>query len=308
MSEAITVIGAAGFVGRHMVRALAGAGHRVLALSRAALPDSLPGVEQITGTFDRPGDYLYCLSRSAVVVHAASASTPGSTAGQPLSELRINLGPTLALIEALQETPGCRLVYLSSGGSLYGNTAAGAATEEHLLRPRSYHGAGKVAAEHFIRAWAAQFRGRAVILRPSNLYGPGQSLRSGFGIVPTAFDKILRHEPLTVWGDGLSVRDYLYIDDFVELCRAVIAAPMRPGVDVVNAASGIGVSVDELLRAIETVTGRTLARHYDPTRPVDLLQVTLDIGKAGSRYGWRPATPLAEGLARTWQWYRSRQP
>ena len=308
MSKTITVVGASGFVGQHLVRTLSRAGHHVLALSRSPLPDSQPGVDRITGTFDRPDDYLPCVRRSAFVVHTASASTPGSTAGRPLSELRMNLAPTLALIEALQETPGCGLVYLSSGGTLYGNTAAAAATEEHTLRPRSYHGAGKVAAEHFIRAWAAQFRGRAVILRPSNLYGPGQPLRSDFGIVPTAFDKIMRNESLTIWGDGSSVRDYLYIDDFIELCQAVIASPMTPGVEVVNAASGSGASVDELLRTIETVTGRELARHYDATRPIDLLHVTLDISRAYSRYGWRPAVPLAEGLARTWQWYRSHHP
>jgi UDP-glucose 4-epimerase len=305
MPETVAVIGASGFVGQYLVRSLSGEGKHVLALSRAELPDSPPGVEQIVGAFDRPADFLPILRQSAVVVHAASASTPGSTAGRPLSELGLNLGPTLALIEALQETPDCRLVYLSSGGTLYGNTDGLAAIEESPLRPRSYHGAGKVAAEQFIRAWAAQFRGRAVILRPSNLYGPGQSLRRGFGIVPTAFDKILRNEPLTIWGDGQSVRDYLYIEDFIDLCLAVIASPMTPGVEVINAASGLGVSLDELLRTIEAVTGRTLARHYDPTRPVDLLRVTLDISNAGNRYGWQPATALTDGLAQAWQWYRS---
>lgn len=308
MSDAITVLGASGFVGRHLVGILSGAGHHVLALARTAMPDLPPHVDQIVGTFDRPEDYLPALNQSAVVVHAASASTPGSTAGKPLSELRINLSPTLALIEALQEVPGCRLVYLSSGGTLYGNTPTAAATEEHPLRPRSYHGAGKVAAEHFIRAWAAQFHGRAVILRPSNLYGPGQSLRKGFGIVPTAFEKILRNELLTIWGDGLSVRDYLYIDDFTELCRAVVTSPMMPGVDVVNAASGTGVSIDDLLQSIEAVTGRTLTRRYDATRPIDLLRVNLDITKANDLYKWRPTISLSEGLARTWQWHRSRQP
>lgn len=308
MPETITLVGASGFVGRHLARALANTGNRVLALTRAALPTDQPGIEQIVGTFTRPEDFRPFLGQSSVVVHVASASTPGSTAGQPLAELGINLGPTLSLIEALQDVPGCRLVYLSSGGTLYGNTAAAPATEEHQLRPRSYHGAGKIAAEQFIRAWAAQFRGRAVVLRPANLYGPGQSLRNGFGIVPTAFDKILRNEALTIWGDGQSVRDYLYIDDFIELCRSVIASPMSPGVDVINAGSGIGVSINELLQTIEAVTDRALPRHYDPTRPVDLLRVTLDISRANSRYGWQPATSLVDGLAQSWQWYCATHP
>jgi UDP-glucose 4-epimerase len=308
MPDKILIIGAAGFVGRHLANALAGGDRQVLALTRSAQPDPIPGVEQIVGAFDRPDDYRPFIAQASVVVHAASASTPGSTAGRPLSELSCNLAPTLALIEALQEAPDCRLVYLSSGGTLYGNTGDAAATEDSPLRPRSYHGAGKAAAEHFIRAWAAQFRGRGVILRPSNLYGPGQCLRSGFGVIPAAFDRILRNEPLTIWGDGQTVRDFLYIDDFIDLCLAVIAAPMTPGVEVVNAASGIGITLDDLLRTIEAVTGRALPRHYDPTRPVDLLRVTLDVARARSRYAWRPATSLAAGLARTWEWYRSSHP
>jgi UDP-glucose 4-epimerase len=308
MSERIVVIGASGFVGQHLVTTLTDAGHEVVALTRTAMRNPPSGVRQIPGAFDLPEHFRPFVDQASVVVHVAAASTPGSTAGRPVSELRLNLEPTLALIEALQETPDCRLVYLSSGGTLYGNTTDAAATEESQLRPRSYHGAGKVAAEHFIRAWAAQFHGRAVILRPSNLYGPGQTLRSGFGIVPTTFDKLLSGKPLTIWGDGRSVRDFLYIDDFIALCQAVVTSPMTPGVEVINAGSGAGISIDEVLRTIETVTGKTLIRHYDPTRPVDLLRVTLDISLARARYGWQPATSLAEGLTRSWRWYCSSQP
>ncbi|WIM05474.1 MAG: NAD-dependent epimerase/dehydratase family protein [Candidatus Nitricoxidivorans perseverans] len=305
MIDAIAVVGASGFVGRCLLEALPAFGAPVLALARREPSRPLPGVNAVVGRFESPGDFLPWLRRSRLVVHAASMSTPGSTAGNPLAELHGNLAPTLALLEALQAAPECGLLYLSSGGTLYGDTGPTPASEQGALRPKSYHGAGKAAAEHFIRAWSSQFGGRAVILRPSNLYGPGQTLRNGFGIVPTAFEKILRREPLTIWGDGSSIRDYLYIGDFIDLCLSVIRAPMPAGAEPLNAASGRGVSLNDLLREIETVTGGTLIRKYDATRPGDVGRVVLDNRKAQRIYGWRPATTLAEGLARSWDWYAS---
>jgi UDP-glucose 4-epimerase len=303
----ITVVGAAGFIGRHIIDAFAVRGIRVLALTRDDLPSPPEGVKVVTGEFEQPEDYRPWLAGSQAVIHAASMSTPGSTAGHPLAEVRENLAPTLALLEALQEAPHCRLVYLSSGGTLYGDTGRESASEHSPLRPRSYHGAGKAAAEQFIGAWGAQFGGTAVVLRPANLYGPGQGPRSDFGIIPAAFDSLLRNEPLVIWGDGHSLRDYLYIEDFIGLCVSAALAPPSPGTEIVNAGSGMAISLNTLLDLIEATTGRRVERRYEKGRAVDVPHVALDIAKAVRLYGWRPTVPLAEGLARTWQWFRSRQ-
>lgn len=302
MSDHILVLGAGGFVGRHLVRALARRGERVIAVSRQPV-DAIAGVEFIVASLVEPEHFMPLLARSRAVVHLASRSTPGSSAGRPLTELDDNLRPTLALLQALQEQPNTNLLYLSSGGSVYGANSNSPSTEAAALEPRSYHGAGKVASEHFISAWCSQYGGAATILRPSNIYGPGQNERAGFGIVPTVFGKITRDEILAVWGDGSAVRDYLYIDDLVKLCEFILAAPMPAGVSTLNAASGIGVSLNDLLHAMEEIAGKRLPRTYQTQRAVDARLIVMDPSLAYRHYGWSAATSLQDGLRQTWKWF-----
>lgn len=302
MTDAVLVLGAGGFVGSHLVRALAERRERVIAASRSPM-DTGMRVETHFGEFREPADYLPLLRRSRAVMHLASGSTPGSSAAQPLRELEENLRPVFALLQAMQEFPVIPLIYVSSGGTLYGYQQGDAADESTPVVPRSYHGAGKAAAEHFISAWCAQFAASATIVRPSNLYGPGQPERLGFGIVPAAMGKTLRGETLHIWGDGSAERDYLYIDDFVRLCMAVLDGERQSGARVLNACSESSVSLDELLDEIERVTGRTLVRTYDPSRVVDVPKVAMRASLARQLYGWAPGMSLREGLELTWKWF-----
>lgn len=305
MADHILVIGAGGFAGSRLIRDLAARGERLIAVGRKAFAASGAGVETIVVAGRDPQDYLPLLRRSRAVVHLASASTPGSSAAQPLLEVDENLRPTLALLQALQEYPALPLVYVSSGGTLYDPKADADADESAMVAPRSYHGAGKIAAEHFIAAWCRQFRASAIILRPSNLYGPGQAERSGFGIVPAAFGKILRGETLHVWGDGSAERDYLHIDDFTRLCMDVIDAKPLSGARVINACSGGSISLNDLFGMIEQVTGRALQRSYEAARAVDMPRVEMQADRARELYGWTPNIALRDGLERTWQWFNS---
>ena len=304
MDDHILVLGAGGFVGRHLVRALAQRGDKVIAASRRPIPFGEANVQSVIGELSDPADFMPLIARSRTVVHLASRSTPGSSAGNAMAELNNNLHPTLGLLEALQHKPRTELLYLSSGGSLYATTDDAAAETAPVL-PRSYHGAAKIAAEHFIAAWCLQYGSAATIVRPSNIYGPGQTERAGFGIIPTVLGKTIRSEPVTVWGDGSAVRDYLYIDDFVALCTSILAAPMTAGTCTLNAASGVGVSIHDLLLAIEAVTGKPLQRIHDASRAVDATRVVMDPTLASRRYGWAPTTSLREGLRQTWNWFNT---
>lgn len=303
MSDAILVLGAAGFIGRHLAESFATRGSTVIAATRQPASFTHPGITNVTAPFDEPEHFAPLLERCRWVIHAASTSTPGSSAAKP--QLDGNLRTTLALVEALQDAPSRRLLFLSSGGTLYGDRED-PAREADPLRPRSYHGAGKAAAEHFIHAWATQYGGTAVVLRPSNIYGPGQPARHGFGIIPTAFDCALHSTPLTIWGDGTTVRDYLHIDDFIALCDATLARPLDDGTHVFNAASGEAVALDALIDRIDAVTGRPLQRIHQPARRVDIRSITADTTAARATFDWHPATTLDEGLRRTWQWFSTR--
>lgn len=308
MTEHVLVIGAGGFIGRHLVQSLSHRAQKVIAVGRhASTIDPHPFVTSVVAELRTPDQFRRLLDGCSAVVHVASASTPGSTAGDPLAELQGNLVPTLALLDALQSRLGIPLLYISSGGTLYADDGDQAASETAALQPRSYHGAGKAAAEQFIAAWCRQFDATAVALRPSNVYGPGQDEKSNFGIVPTCFGKMLRNEILSVWGDGSAIRDYLFIDDFIALILDVLSRPGH-GWQVLNAASGDGTSLNELFSVMEAVAERPLARHYDPGRRIDASGVVVDPRRAHERYQWTSRIGLRDGLEKTWQWFKSTRP
>lgn len=301
MPNAVLVLGATGFIGRALVQALANSGTPVIAVSRSQLDHSANHIiEPVQLSTATERDLLDLVARSRAVVHLATTSTPGTSTARPLNEIDTNLRLTATLLQAMQSQPAVELLYMSSGGSLYTQSNDVPARETALVRPRSYHGAAKLAAEAFISAWCDQFGGRATILRPSNVYGPGQPERPGFGIIPATFGKILRDEELQIWGDGSTSRDYIYIDDLVRLCTSVLARPMQEGASVVNACSGESTSLDTLLDTIETITGRPLRRTYLPPRNVDASIIKMDPGKALALYGWHYETELSSGIAEAW--------
>jgi len=301
--SSVLVLGAAGFIGRHITEGLAAHGGHVLAATREPsrfIHSAL--IENVVANFSQPGMFLPLLERCHAVVHAASTTTPGSSMAAP--QIDGNLRTTLALIEALQHKPTPRLLYLSSAGTLYGERDT-PATESSPLRPRSYHGAGKAAAEHFIHAWAMQYQGTALVIRPSNVYGPGQTARRGFAIVPTAMDHAIRGEPLEIWGNGMQIRDYLYVDDLVALCLFALGASVSSGCHVYNAASGDAITLNELLTRIEMISGHIIGRLHGPARPADVGRILVSAETARRTLGWKPVIGLGEGLSRTWAWHRS---
>ena len=301
MSDAILVLGAGGFIGRSLTRSLAEQGIRVLAVSRNGGGIRHERIESLVGDFGEPEQLAPLLQRSRAVVHLATTSTPGTSAARPLQEIETNLRLTAALLQALHDHPGVDLLYMSSGGSLYADTATEPSRESARLQPRSYHGAAKLAAESFISAWCDQTGSSSTILRPSNVYGPGQPERKGFGVIPAAFGTMLRGEVLHIWGDGSARRDYIYVDDLIELCILALTKPMPKGVRTFNACSGKSVSLNELLAIMESVAGKPLQRSYDPGRVVDASCIAMDPGAAAKAFGWHHRTSLETGLARTWE-------
>lgn len=302
MAESVLVIGGRGFIGSHLVDAFAKQGWRVVAVvQELSSADSRPGVSFVTEPASAAG-FASLLQGCGAVIHAASRTTPGNSAGRALAEVQANLVPLMHLLEALQVNP-VPLLYLSSGGALYDAEPDPGASESHPCRPRSYYGAGKLAAEYFIGAWASQFHGTATLLRPSNVYGPGQSARSGFAIIPTAMQRILQGEALAIWGDGSARRDYLYVEDLVDLCIRIVSGTMPPGARVLNAASGRSMALSEVLALIESISSRHLVRRFEPARSVDAPSISIDSSLSRRELGWEASTPLEVGLLRTWQWF-----
>jgi UDP-glucose 4-epimerase len=238
------------------------------------------------------------LPQCGTVIHLACATTPGSSARHPDLELG-NLALTLRLLELLRTQPKAHLIFFSSGGTVYGNPEHLPVTEDSPIAPLSNHGAGKAAQEAFCQAHRAH--GHAVtIVRPSNAYGPGQTIKSGFGLIRTMLECARAGTPLEVWGDGENVRDFIYIDDVVEATARLVQLPQDSG--TYNLGSGLGYSVNQVKSIVETQFGRELQAIYRPARGMDVRSVVLDNSRLTARLGWQSTMGLADGIARTREW------
>lgn len=304
-AERILVLGGGGFMGRALCSRLLERGHEVHALMRGALLDAPERVVVHGGGIENIGPLQPLLQHIDAIVHVASATTPNLSRTTPSLEADLNIAPTLALLEELQRHPHIRLVYLSSGGTVYGNPGPASATEAAALRPLSYYGAGKLAIEEFLRCFQHLSGNRVSILRPSNLYGPGQPRYQGFAVVRTMLQHLNDGTTMTIWGDGSAVRDFIHIDDVVSAIECVLVDADASG--TFNVGSGIGHSVDDLKAIAEHVSGRPLMVRYEPSRNMDVKRIVLDSSAMQERFGWRAHIPLAAGIKGTWNWLRAQQ-
>lgn len=295
----VLLVGGGGFIGTALARRLADAGREAHVLAPNAENGQRERIAFHRGTQSDAALVRELLESCGTVVHLASATTPGASARSPALEVSANLAPMAVFMEALSGASTQRLIFLSSGGAIYGNPGRLPADESLPMQPLSDHAAGKAAAELFLGVLARQSPHLSLaILRPSNVYGPGQPAKPGFGIVRTLLDKARTGEPVEIWGSGDQVRDFLYIDDLVEACIRLIERTDIAG--TFNAGSGEGVSLRALVSMIRKVTGRNIPILMRPERGVDVEAIWLDSGRLREATGWTPSVPLHEGLARTW--------
>ena len=277
----VLLLGGAGFIGSALARRLHDEKRTVHILGRQQEAQ----LEQV-------------LPQCGTVVHLACSTTPGVSAASPGLELG-NLALTLRLLDSLKNQPQTHLIFFSSGGTVYGNPRSLPVMEDSAIAPLSNHGASKASQELFCGALRA--RGHAVtILRPSNAYGPGQTVKSGFGLVRTVLEHARLGTEMEIWGDGESVRDFIHVDDVAEACARLVSLPEDSG--TYNLGSGKGHSVNEVLRIVESVGGREVKRTYRPARTVDVRNIVLDISRLETRLSWAPCIPLEEGVHGSWQW------
>lgn len=292
---AVLLVGGTGFIGRALAARLVAEGREVHVLGRRPASGLPAGVFVHCGDQSDRDVVRPLLERCSTVVHLAGATVPADTVWQPVAEVEASLLPALCFLECAQEFPEHRYLLLSTGGALYGDAVF--ASENSRLLPGSYHGAGKLALESFFGVFGQRYPGRLSILRPANVYGPGQPLRAGFGVIRTLLERARDGGQLVVYGDGGAVRDYLYIDDMVAACVAALEATAI----TCNIGSGEGVALRELIAIVERVTGKALAVDYRPARASDAGRIVLDAGLARATLDWAPSISLEEVICRTWR-------
>jgi UDP-glucose 4-epimerase len=302
------VLGGAGFIGSHLAEALAQQGRRVRVFDRPHV-DRLPlfsragGFEVFTGDFLNPRALAPALEGAEVVFHLVSTTLPKNSNDNPVYDIESNVLGSLRLLELCREHRVRKLVFVSSGGTVYGVPRTTPIAEDHPTEPISSYGIHKLTIEKYL-ALAHRLHGLDYrIVRPANLYGPRQRLDIAQGAVAVFLDRALRDQPIRIWGDGSVVRDYVYVADAVD--AMLKAASFEGAQRIFNIGSGKGASLNEVVAEIEKLLGRRVKTEHGAPRALDVPVNVLDASLAERHLGWRASTPLAEGLRRTCEWLRS---
>lgn len=301
----IVLLGGTGFIGQHFA-SLCRSSVDVVVVSRH-LPreaDRLEGVTYLQGDCASL-DFLKQAIRSADhVVFLAYNSVPKTSFDDPLRDIQENLPLAISLLSVLRDLRVQRLLYVSSGGTVYGPTDDRVPiAETHPTNPISPYGITKLAIEKYCRMYSRLFGIPIVIARPSNPFGPGQLPYRGQGFIATAAAKILRGETLSVFGEYGTIRDYLYIDDLCAAMKLLLTSDVAPG-SILNIGSESGMNNIEVLEAVAASAGIRRADvqiEFLPSRDFDVAYNVLSSARLKA-LGWRPATPFKHGLDKTIPW------
>lgn len=295
------VTGGAGFIGAALANRLAAEGHEVRALDDLSAGDPSRLHADISFTRGDVNDIpkLWTLLQGVeCVYHLAARVSVSESMLYPRDYNAVNVGGTVAVLEAMRDA-GVRRVVFSSSGAVYGEQATQPLHEDMLPDPRSPYAVSKLAAEGYLRVMGIRWGMETVSLRIFNAYGPGQQLPSAHPpVIPSFLRHALRGGSIVVNGDGTQTRDYVYIDDVV---TAMIAAATAVGVDrtVINVGSGVETSVNDLITAIGSALGKPLAPLYVRNQDGGVSRMCADLRRAADQLGFTPQVGLAEGLART---------
>jgi UDP-glucose 4-epimerase len=300
----VLVIGGCGFIGSHVVDKLLAHEHSVRVFDRRPerFRAPLSGVDYRFGEFADEMTLVEALSGVDAVYHLVSSTVPGTADLDPKTDVRDNLVGTINLLDSMQRLGLSRILFLSSGGTVYGIPEVVPILETHALRPINSYGIVKAAIEHYLEMYRRTRGFSPVIVRASNPFGPRQAHSGVQGVVSTFLRRILTDEPIEIWGDGTVVRDYLEVSDLAELC---VRAGTSDREGAYNAGSGHGLSVNDVVEAVRKVTGANVKVIYKPARPVDVPRSVLDCSRAKNEFGWECETGFDSGLNNTWNWLKA---
>ncbi len=296
------VLGAGGFIGTNLCRTLIAGGAKVRGFGRSLqFPAQLAGVDWIRGSLGEYPDFAALVGESQVVFDLIGSGLPDSSNRNPASDVTRSILTTIELLEACRQTQVRRIVFVSSGGTVYGISQQTPIPESAPTEPISAYGIGKLAIEKYLGLYRHLYGLDYTVLRVANPYGPFQTAHRQQGVIAAFVQKALDGSALEIWGDGTVVRDFIHIDD---VTRAMLTVLSYNGPHhVFNVGSGVGRSVNEILADIQAVLGRGVLRKiYRSGRQADVPVNVLDIGLIRRETGWAPQTDWLDGLRGTVGW------
>ncbi len=298
----VLVVGGNGFIGSHVVDGLVRAGHDVVVFDRFSSGVALytsTVADTIVGDFLNRNDIARAVEGVDVVLHFLSTTTPVTAHGDPSLDITTNVAPTIELLRACVGAGVRRVVFASTGGAIYGPQDHSEYSEDDPALPVSPYGIGKLAIERYLAYFRATAGLESVSLRISNPFGPRQHLNRKQGLIPIALRQIAQGLPVTRYGDGSMVRDYVYVADLVDMVTPFVDRDVAH--EVYNVGSGHGHTVTEVFDALARVTGVDFEIIEQPVPSTFVDRVVLNVDRLRAELGELTLTPLDEGIRATYR-------
>lgn len=303
----IVIFGGGGFIGSTIADRLLAAGHLLRIFERPRVQPyrsfkTEEVVEWMAGDLSSMHDVNDAVQGVDAVLHMASTTLPKNSNDDPIYDVQSNIVGSLHILNAMVNHHVRNIVFISSGGTVYGNPLYTPIDESHPTNPIVSYGITKLAIEKYLQMYEHLHGIKAITLRVANPYGERQRVETAQGAVTVFLHHVLNGIPIEIWGDGSVTRDYIHVSDVAEaFCKALQYTGSQR---LFNVSSGIGTSLNDLLATLELVLGKSIERRYLPGRPFDVPVNVLCNERARAELNWAPEVSMEAGITRTAQWMK----
>jgi len=304
------VTGGAGFIGSNIVDELVRRGHNVAVFDdlssgkEANLVAVRDKIEFHMGSITELEATRKVCQKADYVIHLAARTSVPRSVQDPIETNRVNIDGTLNVLVAARDAGARRVVYAASS-SAYGDTPTLPKIETMPVVPISPYGITKYVGELYAQVFGRVYGLENASVRYFNVFGPRQDPTSQYsGVLSRFILAVLRAEPVVVYGDGEQSRDFTYIDNVVDETLRACESPNASGI-VFNGGTGSRITLNEVVKLLEKITGQKIQAKYEAPRPGDIRDSQADIGLARKMLGYEPRVLFEEGLKRTWNWYKN---
>lgn len=299
----VCIIGGGGFIGQWVVRQLLARGDSVVVMGRSKRPRGLPAeIDYVMAEYGTDKVLGKVMEQVEALIHLAYATVPSTSFSDPIYDLMANVPPSVSLFQQAAAIGIKRLVFVSSGGTVYGDTETLPIREEASTNPMSPYGITKLTIERYAHMYHALMGLPVVTMRPGNAYGVRCEGGPGGGFITAAVKSAVSGAPLHIFGDGSAIRDYTHVSDVA----AGIVAGLVDGVpgETYNIGTGIGLSNADIVSLVGAVLGPEQGQievQYQPFRGFDVAANVLDSSRLAAASGWKPIVPIEAGIEELWK-------